>query len=113
MTTMTLPKPASGTATKATDTQHAILSVAVLIWIAEGRCCCGDCWPYIERGALRDGRAPSTTLLAMAKRGYVNLIKRGPRIEGAYVTDLGRRKLAELDAAAARQEEINKAVRGW
>ena len=108
MTTMTLPKPAKGTATKASDTQHAILSLAHVT-----ACYCGDCLPYVERGALRDGRAPSTTLLAMAKRGFVSLVKHNGRITGAYVTSLGLRKLAELDALAARQDEINRAVRGW
>jgi len=79
-------------------------------------CYCGECSVYITRGALciddRFTSAPSTTLLAMAKRSLVTIDKIGARIVGAYVTDLGRRVQRQQAERLAWAERTARIVAG-
>ena len=88
-----LDLPAAGTYTAMSEPQYRLLVAA----IAASSCKCGDvdCLAYIRRG---DG-APLPMLNAMAKRGFVRLDKIGFKVRGAWVLDLGVRKVAELAAA--------------
>lgn len=113
MTTMSLPAAARVASTKGTDPQYDVITAA----LREAICDCGspDCMPVIRRGQLsvyRHAAAPSTTLLAMAKRGFVVLDKTGARIVGAYVTDLGRRWQREHAIAKAYAERTARIVAG-
>jgi hypothetical protein len=111
MTTMTLPNTARIASTKLdVDRPYDVLTAAL-----RGLTCdCGDCAAYILRGALKPGeaQAPSTTLLALAKRSLVVLDKSGARIVGAYVTDLGRRVQAETAWRMAYAERTARIVHG-
>lgn len=104
---MTMQLAAKGTELTVSDPQREILAAAV----RAATCSCGDvdCSPYVRRGR----GATSTQLMAMARRKFVTLDRRGHRIAGAWVTDLGRRRLVELDRAAAERERVERAVRGW
>lgn len=97
-----LAAPTKGTATKASDPQHRVLAGAM-----------ESAGGYIRRGKLADGRAPSTVLLAMAKRDFVRLDMDGFVIKGAWITELGARKRHELDAAEAERQRVARAVRGF
>lgn len=107
---MSLPAAARIASTKGSDFQYRIITAA----LRQAPCACGDvdCMPFIKRGTLaRFGavQAPSTTLLAMAKRGFVVLDRRDARIVGGYVTALGRRwqrREAEMMAWAERTARI-------
>lgn len=86
-----------------TDPQHRALRVAKL----------GGS-DRIERGRFEDGAAPITTLKALAKRRFVTLVcKSGTGIVlCAVVTDLGWRRLAELDEAAEREALRHAMIHG-
>src|SRR5690348_13281152 len=116
MTTMTTHPAARVASTKSSDIQYDLLTASLRTSI----CGCGgdDCATYIARGALKtDGRytmpqAPSTTLLAMAKRSLVTIDKIGGRIVGAYVTDLGRRVQRQTAERLAYAERTARIVAG-
>lgn len=107
---MMLPSAARKQSTKSNDVQYDVLTAA----LRSVACNCGECVAYVRRGALCTDRdrfpsAPSTTLLALAKRSLVVLDKDGARIVGAYLTDLGQReqyRRAVLQAYAERTARI-------
>lgn len=112
MTTMTIHHTARITSTKGSNPQFDLITAA----LRRAPCLCfsEDCAPYIVRGG-RDSAcvaASSTTLLAMAKRGFVTLDKCGARIVGAYVTDLGRRWQLREATAKAYAERTARIVEG-
>lgn len=87
-----LAPAAKGTTQRVSDPQHLVLAYA-------------DAAPdgMVARGRIEDGRAPITTINAMARRGWLDRIDRmdGRRriTVGGRITAKGRRRLAELDAA--------------
>lgn len=105
-----LEAPAKGTATKASDTQYEVLRAA----LAGLKCQCrgDDCTAYIRRGALEDGHAPITTLIAMAKRGFVRLDKVKHKIVGAWMLPAGRRRFEELAAQRVERAHIERRIAG-
>lgn len=112
---MTLPISARKPSTKSNDVQYDVLTAA----LRSLACNCGgvDCMAYVTRGALHTERdhfpsAPSTTLLALAKRSLVVLDKSGARIVGAYVTDLGRREQYRRAVLQAHAERTARIVQG-
>jgi len=109
---MMLPSVARVTSTKSNDVQYDLLTAALRGLV----CTCEECGAYILRGKLctdeRAVSAPSTTLLALAKRSLVVLDKSGARIVGAYVTDLGRRVQHETALRMAYAERTARIVEG-
>ncbi len=103
-----LDLPAAGTATKASEPQHRVLAAALA-----GLCDCGTCVAYIARGDLDGGKAPLPVLTAMARRGFVRLDKDGFKVRGAWVTELGVRKFAQLEADEAARQQRERNARGW
>lgn len=107
MTSTGLPAVARGTQTDVSGPQYQLMRAAL---DATGAA-------FVARGKLDiDGAvpsAPSSILFALAKRDFVTLAKIGHRVIGAWVTDLGVRKVAELDAEHARRERVAAAVRGF
>ena len=108
---MTMHPAARVASTKGTSPQYDVLTAA----LRAVTCQCPDClaYAYVSRGTLSAAlrQAPSTTRLAMAKRGFVTIDKCGARIVGAYVTDLGRRWQAREAEAMGWAERTTRIVR--